>query len=193
MSMPGQATVGLAAIKESLPDYAKDIKLNVSSVLGNSTLPEQQLWGAALAVAIASRGATVLAQIDGQAQDHLSEQAYQAAKSAAAVMSMNNIYYRTIHLLDESIHADAATSYSSLPARLRMRIIANPGVDAVDFELWSLAVSAINGCGRCLESHEKVLRDKGVAREPIQEVIRVAAVVHAAAVTLEAEETLAAS
>lgn len=184
------AETGIAAIKTAMPDYAKDIKLNVGSVLGNSTLGAQQLWGTALASAVAARGAQVLRAIDEEAREQLSPEAYQAAKAAAAVMAMNNVYYRSLHLLEAGGKHDAATSYSALPARLRMQIIGNPGIDSLDFELWSLAVSAVNGCGRCLESHEQVLRDKGVARETIQEAIRIASVVHAAAVTLEAEETL---
>ena len=99
---------------------------------------------------------------------------------------MNNVYYRFVHLVG---HDD----YRTMPARLRMNALARPGVEKADFELWSLAVSAVNGCGMCLESHEQVLRDHGVAREAIQAAVRVAAVVHAVAVTLEAEAAAAVS
>ena len=99
-------------------------------------------------------------------------------------MAMNNVYYRFVHL----VHAD---DYKTLPAKLRMNAMAKPGVDKVDFELWSLAVSAVNGCGMCLESHEKVLREHGLSAEQVQAAVRIAATVHAVARTLAAEEALA--
>ena len=114
----------------------------------------------------------------------LSPEALNAAKIAASLMAMNNIYYRFVHL----VHA---ADYKTLPAKLRMIAMAKPGVDKVDFELWSLVVSAINGCGMCLEAHEKVLRYHGLSAEQIQAAVRIAATVHAVARTLSAEEALA--
>ena len=99
-------------------------------------------------------------------------------------MAMNNIYYRFMHL-------GTSADYKTLPARLRMNVIGKPGVDKVDFELWSLAVSAINGCGVCIDSHEKILREAGLSAEQIQAAVRIAATVHAVARTLSAEEALA--
>lgn len=171
------------ALKTALPDYAKDLKLNLSSVIGNSTMPEQQLWGTVLVSAIASRSTAVLTELGTEAREHLSAEAYDAAKAAAAVMAMNNIFYRTRHLLSDP-------EYGTLRAGLRMNVIGNPGVDKTDFELWSFAVSAINGCGQCLDSHEHVLREAGMSRETIQEAVKIASVVHAVAVTLDSEETL---
>jgi alkyl hydroperoxide reductase subunit D len=72
-----------------------------------------------------------------------------------------------------------------MPARLRMNILANPGIDKLDFELLSLAVSAVNGCGLCISSHEKKLRAHGYTREMIQSAVRIAATVHAVAGVLE--------
>ncbi|WP_230421498.1 carboxymuconolactone decarboxylase family protein [Actinomadura soli] len=99
-------------------------------------------------------------------------------------MAMNNVYYRATHLIGDG-------TYATLPARLRMSIIGRPGVEKVDFELWCLAVSAVNGCGRCLESHERVVREAGLSRELVQEALRIAAVVNAVAATLDAEAALA--
>jgi alkyl hydroperoxide reductase subunit D len=177
--------MGVATLREELPEYAKDLRLNLGSVTTSSTLSEQQLWGTVLVSAIASRSRTVLAELSDEAQAHLSPQAVGAAKTAAALMAMNNVYYRAVHLLEES---GGDPEYGRLAAKLRMNGMANPGVEKVDFELWSLAVSAVNGCGRCLGSHEHELRGRGVPREVIQDAIRVASVVHAVAVTLEAEE-----
>ncbi|WP_037573361.1 alkyl hydroperoxide reductase [Phaeacidiphilus oryzae] len=171
-------------LKAALPDFAKDLRLNLSSVVANSDLPEQQLWGTVLATAIASRSERVLAELEPEARKHLSDEAYNAAKSAAAIMAMNNVYYRTLHLLSDK-------EYGNLRAGLRMNVIGNPGVEKVDFELWSLAVSAINGCGQCLDSHEQVLRKAGVARETVQAAVKIAAVIQAVGVTLESEARLA--
>ena len=176
--------MALDELKAALPEYAKDLKLNLGSVVGNSDLPPQQLWGTVLACAIASRSERLLTELEPQAKAELSPEAYTAAKSAAAVMAMNNVYYRTLHLLSDK-------EYGTLRAGLRMNIIGNPGVAKVDFELWCLAVSAINGCGQCLDSHEQVLRKAGVERETVQAAFRIAAVLQAVGVTLEAEARIA--
>lgn len=166
-------------IKQQIPEYAKDLKLNLSSLLNApSEMSEQQLWGTLLASAIASRNAEVIKAVSAEASEHLSEEAVNAAKAAAAIMAMNNIYYRFIHLSTDK-------QYQTMPARLRMNVIAKPGVEKVDFELWSLAVSAINGCGMCIDAHNKELKEKGVSAETIQHAIRIASIVHAVSVTLE--------
>lgn len=182
---PSDAARGLDAVREALPGYARDTRLNLGTVLANSPLPPQQVWGTALACAVAARGATMLRAVAEEAAGHLKPEAVEAAKAAASIMAMNNVYYRARHLIGDE-------AYATLPARLRMQVIGSPGVDKTDFELWCLAVSAIKGCGSCLESHEKVLRGAGVSREVVHEALRIAAVVNAAAVTLEAEEALAA-
>jgi len=176
--------MGYEVLKEALPEYAKDIKLNLSSMVNTSKLTEQQLWGAILGTAIASRNPKVIAELSAEAKTHLSDVAYTAAKAAAAMMAMNNIYYRGMHLLGDP-------EYLNMRAGLRMNIIANHGVDKLDFELWSLAVSAVNGCQACLESHEKVVVKAGASREAVQEAVKIAAIVHSVAVTLEAEDSLA--
>ncbi|MEI7609466.1 MAG: carboxymuconolactone decarboxylase family protein, partial [Rhodospirillaceae bacterium] len=141
----------IEALKERLPDYARDLKLNLSSIATEPGLTEQQRWGAILAAALASRNAEVIAAVSADATQRLSPEAVTAAKTAAAIMAMNNIYYRFLHLV-------AKDDYKTMPARLRMNALGKPGVDKVDFELWALAVSAINGCGMCLEAHEHEVR-----------------------------------
>ncbi|MFE2582654.1 alkyl hydroperoxide reductase [Streptomyces sp. NPDC059378] len=176
--------MSLDSLKSLVPDYAKDLKLNLGSVIGNSDLSAQQLWGTVLATAIAARAPIVVGQQAPEARADLSPEAYTAAKAAAAVMAMNNVFYRTRHLLSDH-------EYGTLRAGLRMNVIGNPGVDKVDFELWSFAVSAINGCGMCLDSHEQVLRKAGVDREVVQEAFKIASVIQAVGVTLDAEAVLA--
>jgi lipoyl-dependent peroxiredoxin subunit D len=172
--------MGYEVLKEALPGYAKDIKLNLSSMVTTSKLSEQQLWGAILGTAIASRNARVIAELSADAIARLSDVAYTAAKGAAAIMAMNNVYYRGMHLLGDP-------EYQNLGDGLRMNLMAHHGVDKLDFELWSLAVSAINGCRRCLESHEQVLVKAGASRETVQEAVKIAAIVNSVAVMLEAE------
>ena len=171
--------MGVPALKEALPAYAKDIRLNLDSTIAVSTLPTQRLWGTVLATAIASRGRRVLVELAEEARQHLSGEAFDAAKAAAAVMAMNNIYYRFVHLASNK-------EYATMPARLRMNVIGNPGVDKADFELWSLAVSAINGCGACIDAHEKTLHEAGVASASIQTAVRFAAIIQSVAVAIEA-------
>ena len=170
-------------LKSAVPDYAKDLKLNITNVLASTVLNEQQIWGTALSSALASRNALVIKAINAEAKEKLSPEAYTAAKSAASIMGMNNIYYRFAHLSGNE-------DYLKLPARLRMNVIGRPGVDKVDFELWSLAVSSINGCGMCIESHEKQVASGGISKEGIQDAIRIAAVMHALAATFDGEDAL---
>ena len=175
--------MSIEILKNRLPEYAKDLKLNLSSLAVEASLTEQQRAGAFVASAIASRNADVTEAIIAEFGAKLSPEAMNAAKAAAAIMAMNNIYYRFVHL-------SSAADYKTMPAKLRMNVIGKPGVEKVDFELWSIAVSAINGCGMCIDSHEKVLREAGVSAEQIQAAVRIAAVVHAVAVTLESDAQL---
>lgn len=171
----------LTDLRNALPDYAKDLKLNLDSVLsetGAAGLDGKQLRAVALASAIAGRFAPLVKAIEGFAAQQLSPEEMNGARAAAAMMAMNNIYYRATHL----IHND---EYGTMRAGLRMNIMANPGIDKVTFELCSLAVSAINGCGSCLDSHERTLRQHDVGAQGVQSTLKIAAVLHAVAVTAE--------
>lgn len=162
---------------ELIPEYAKDLKLNLSSVLRQPELTAQQAWGTAVSCAVASRNPKLLEVLLAEAAQHVNEQALFAAKAAAAMMGMNNIFYRFRHLTTNP-------KYAEMPARLRMQVIRTHGSDPVDFELWCLAVSAINGCGVCVDAHERVLREKGVGEETVLAAVRIASVVHALAVVV---------
>ena len=175
--------MSIDALREQIPDYAKDIRLNLGSLAGETILTDQQKYGAFLVSALAGRNAVVIKAIEDEVAEKLSPEAKSAAKSAAAIMAMNNVYYRATHLM-------SAADYQTLPAKLRMNVIGNPGVDKVDFELWSLAVSAVNGCGMCLDSHEQIVRKAGLAADQVQAALRIAAVVHAASAVLDGEAAL---
>jgi alkyl hydroperoxide reductase subunit D len=143
--------MSIETLKSALPDYAKDIKLNLSAIAQDQSLSDQRLWGTLLASALATRQPEVIAAFEAEARQRLSPEAVNAVKAAHAIMAMNNVYYRFTHLV-------SAKDYATMPAKLRMNVMANPGVEKADFELWSLAVSAINGCGMCMDSHEAELR-----------------------------------
>ncbi len=173
--------MSLDQLIDSIPAYAKDLKLNYSSLVRqNSELTPQQLWGTIVASAIAIRNPELTAAALADAANHLTPQALEAAKSAASIMAMNNIYYRFQHLSSNE-------KYSTLPARLRMNVLRTHGIEPLDFELWSIAVSAINGCGKCVDAHEKVVREKGAGEELVLAIVRLASVLHAIGTTLDAE------
>jgi alkyl hydroperoxide reductase subunit D len=171
--------MSIDTLREQIPAYAKDLSLNLSSLAGETTLNDQQKWGCFVASAYAVGQPDVIKAILDSAQG-LSDEAKTAAKAAAAIMGMNNVYYRALHLMKN-------TEYRTLPARLRMNIIANPGVDKTDFELWCTAVSAVNGCGMCLDAHEDELRKHNVPSVNIQAALRIAAVVNAVSRVMAAE------
>ena len=176
------------ALRERIPDYAKDLRLNLSSVLtpqGAPGLTEAQLWMSALASAIASRNAELARAVESAASAKLEPAQVEAARAAAAIMGMNNVYYRFLHLVEDD-------EYAKLPARLRMNVIGSPGIAKADFELVSLAVSAVNGCGKCVTAHERILRQHGVGRDAVQSAVRIASVMHAIAGVLDYEDARAA-
>lgn len=168
-------------IRELIPDTAKDIKLNLGSVLGAGPLSAAQRWGTAVAAASAARHPGLLAAVLADARAEVEPAVIEDALAAAALMAMNNVYYRFRHMVGKA-------SYSEKPARLRMNRLAKPAASKVDFELFSLAVSAINGCETCVQSHEKVVVEGGLSDEHVHDAVRIAAVVQAAAVALESGE-----
>jgi alkyl hydroperoxide reductase subunit D len=173
----------LDSLREALPAYARDLQLNLGSVLTPSGAPglsERQIWMVAVATAIATGNVRFAKALEALATPALDAPALEAAKAAAAIMGMNNIYYRFTHIAEDA-------EYRTMPARLRMSVIGNPGIDKADFELVSLAVSSINGCGLCVNAHDAVLKRHGVSREAIQSAVRIAAVIHGVAQVLAYE------
>ena len=166
--------MSLKEFADALPDYAKDLRLNVSSLLSDQTLGDQRKYGLILACAHGTGYKPIVEAAEAEVEGKLSPEAANAARAAAAVMAMNNVYYRFVHLASNPV-------YGTLPAKLRMNVIGNPGIDKADFELFSLAVSAQNGCGMCIDSHEKVLQQHGVKAETVQAGARVAAIMKAVA------------
>ena len=173
--------MNLESIKARVPDYAKDLRLNLDSVLSEGGAPgldAKQIRAVALASAIAARHIPLTRAMETFAAEQLEANELDGVRAAAAMMGMTNVYYRFTHLV-------ANKEYETLRASLRMNVMANPGVEKIAFEAASLAVSAINGCGMCLDAHEKTLRQHGVSAQGVQSAVRIAAVIHAVAVTLE--------
>jgi lipoyl-dependent peroxiredoxin subunit D len=166
-------------LRASIPESARDIKLNLQSVLQTETLTPAQRWGTAIASAVAARS-TVLrdALIADARAAEVSEAVIEDALAAAALMAMNNVYYRFRHVIGKP-------SYGEKPARLRMQRIARPAAAKVDFELFCLAVSAINGCEMCVRSHEHVVLNGDLSEDQVHDAVRIAATVNGAAVALE--------
>lgn len=166
--------MSLKEFADTLPDYAKDLRLNLSSILNDQQLGEERKKGLLLACAHGSGYRPLVLAAEGEVADKLSDQYANAARGAAAVMAMNNVYYRFVHLV-------ANPEYGTMPARLRMNLIGSHGIAKEDFELFSIAVSAMNGCGMCMDSHERVLLQHGVKPDTIQAAVRIGAVMKALA------------
>jgi lipoyl-dependent peroxiredoxin subunit D len=172
----------LDSLRQSLPEYAKDIRLNLGSLLGPEGLAEltpAQKWGCALAAAVAARHRDVTTAIETEAAGKLDDATAEAARTAAALMAMTNVYYRAVHMANDA-------DLSRLPAGLRMNGMVKHGIAQADFELFGLAASVVKGCEGCTRAHVDGARKHGVAMPAIQAVLKLAAVIHAAATVLDA-------
>jgi alkyl hydroperoxide reductase subunit D len=173
--------MSIEQLRNTLLESAKDIKLNLSTVLTEEGAPElskNQIGGIALSSAYATKNSALIQAVLAETSEYLSDAELTAAKSAATIMAMNNIYYRFIHLVNDK-------SFAALPAKLRMNVIGNPGIAKINFELNCLAVSAINGCGMCIEAHTHELTKSGLSKLAIQSSIRIAAVLNATAMGID--------
>lgn len=169
------------ALRDRIPDAARDIALNLQSVLTQGSLTPAQRWGVALATAYMVGDEVLARAVASDAAAELGADALPAvvedARAAATLMAMNNVYYRFRHQIGKS-------TYGERPARLRMTRLARPATSKADFELLCLAVSAVNGCEACVRSHERVVLEGGLTEEQVHDAVRVAATVRAAAVAL---------
>lgn len=171
-------------LRQQLPSYAADTKINFGKIFddeGLEGLTSTQVLATALASGYATKNQPLIDAILNEVQDKLDEAELTAAKGAATIMAMNNVYYRFVHLASDK-------EYGKMPAGLRMTIIGKPGVDKVNFELYSLAVSAINGCGMCIDAHVHEVTKAGISKQGVQSIIKIAAVVNAMAQVIEIEK-----
>ena len=169
--------MSIATLREEIKDFAKDTRINLGTVLNEEGAPgltQSQIYGIALSLAYSLKNKKLTEALLEDAVGTLSDEHIVAAQSAASIMAMNNIYYRSLHLIENE-------ELSKMPAKLRMNVIGRPGIEKVDFELYSLAVSALSGCGMCLKAHVNELQKAGMTNEGIQSSLRIAAVINAAA------------
>ena len=168
----------LNALKERIPEYAKDIRLNLDAVIARSSLEPADAIGVALASAYAARSKVIVDAI--RASGQLSDVDTNAALSAAALMGMNNVWYPYVEMAEDP---DLKTQRPEL----RMNAYAtHGGIDRKRFELFALAASIVGKCHFCIGSHYKLLKDNGVTAQQLRDVGRIAAVVQAAALAIEA-------
>jgi alkyl hydroperoxide reductase subunit D len=161
---------------EFLPGYAEDVKTNLAAVLEPDSpgLTERQTLGIALAAAYATRHPETAQWAGAIVKDRLSAEEVRAAKVAATLMAMNNVYYRFIEFLGDP-------EYKAMPTRLKMTGLASHGIDKAAFEMMLLAASTVNGCAYCVGVHARKLIQAGLTKEAVQSVGRIAGVVSAAA------------
>ncbi len=172
------STTAIDQLKERLPDHARDLRINLGVLTSSTALSPAQAWTIALTSACTTRRTDLITAVEADAATVLGPAALAAAKGAAAIMGMNNVYYRFVHMMGD------AAEYGHMPARLRMQVIGNPGIDKLDFELACLAGSAITGCASCVRSHEKAIREHGGTKEMVQDAVRIAAVLNAVSIAL---------
>lgn len=167
-------------LKSAIPDYAKDLRVNLS-VLSTSSLDPAAAWGAAYTAALVSKNPTVTAAIAGEAAAHLTPEQLEGCRSAAAIMSMNNVWYKFNDLVSDP-------ELKGQPPKLRMNaMVSHGGVGPALFETFSLAASVVNACGTCVDAHAAQLRKQGLSSQNIVDVGRIAAVVKAVADTMTFE------
>jgi len=174
----------LEALRERLPEPARDLKLNLQAVLeptSGAVLSEAQRWGVAVASAIAARHPSLRDAVLAEAVLHAPRPVLEDAQAAAAIMAMNNVFYRFRHIIEKA-------SYGEKPARLRMNRLVKPAASKVEFELYCMAVSAIHNCVACVRSHEEAVLAGGLTEDHVFEAIRIAAVINGAALGLELGE-----
>jgi alkyl hydroperoxide reductase subunit D len=168
----------LEQLREALPEYARDLKVNLQTTLQSETLSAAQRWGVAVSAAAASSDVRLRDALIAEARKEVGGGVVEDALAAVAMMGMNNIFYRFRHLVGKP-------EYAQKPARLRMTRIAKPATNKLDFELFCLVVSAINGCEACVQSHEKVATEAGLSQDAVHDAMRIAATVRGVAVALE--------
>jgi lipoyl-dependent peroxiredoxin subunit D len=167
----------LQALKDQIPDYAKDIRLNLDATIARSSLAAEDALGVALAAAFAARSKPLVDAFTA----HTPQAERQAALTAAALMGMNNVWYPFVEMADD---ADLKTQRPEL----RMNAYASHGgVAKIKFEAFALAASIVGMCHFCVKSHHDLLKKEGMTTQQLRDIGRIAAVVNAAAQTLAAQ------
>ena len=158
----------------TFPEYAKDVKLNYSKILNENILDEGKLYGIILVSGLATKLSTMKTAALEEVKGHIDDAYIEDVYGAYSVMSMNAIYYRFTHLA-------TGYNYGSMPANLRMQYLTKHTVGKSDFEMMCLAVAVIEGCGKCINAHEVVLRENDISNLNIQTTARIASIINSIA------------
>lgn len=168
----------LNSIKELIPDYAKDIRLNIDGTIARSSLEGNDAVGVALAAAFAAKSRPIIDLI--LAGGALSQVESDAVLTASALMGMNNVWYPYVEMADDA-------DLKGQPAQLRMNAYASSGgVDKRRFEMYALAASVVGKCHFCVKSHYGLLKREGMSSQQLRDVGRIAAVINAASQVIAA-------
>jgi alkyl hydroperoxide reductase subunit D len=159
-------------VKESIPDHSKDIKLNLDAVMNRSGLDEVDAHACAFAAAVAAGNGDLAFEISMNGP-LMGTDEREAAKTAASLMGMNNIYYPFVEMTEDA-------DLKGLPPGLRMNAYANHGgVSKKKFEMYALAASIVGKCHFCVKNHYDVLKKEGMTVTELQAVGKIAAVINA--------------
>ncbi len=167
----------LSPLTDHLPDFADDLRKNLVNSFNVDHLTDIQKIGSAYAASLACKEPRTISLLFKEVKKYLSEQEIFAAKAAASLMSMNNIYWRFWYLVDDK-------EYLDIPANISDEIFRKHGINEIDFECFTLSVSAINNCAGCLKVHSRKLLKAGFTKPQVMSVVRIAAVTHSLSVTL---------
>lgn len=169
----------LDKIKSLIPDYAKDVRLNVDSVIARSTLSTDEAIGSALAAAFTVKSKTLVKVF--KESGLLDELHTQAVLTAASLIGMTNAWYSYTGMAEDD-------SLKNIPAQLRMTAYSSHGgVEKRKFEIWALASSIVGKCKFCIAAHVDVLKKDGVTAENLRDIGRIAAVINSVSQILAAE------
>lgn len=164
-------------LKDSLPEYAKDIKLNLDAVINRSSIDSEHATYISIAAAFATGNGKLLAFITANANDEIEKN---AALTAGAIMAQNNVWYPFVEMADD-------VNLKGLPAQLRMNAItSHGGTTKGKFEAYSLASSIVGKCHFCVKAHYETLKEEGYSIEQLRDIGRIAATINALAKILSA-------
>jgi alkyl hydroperoxide reductase subunit D len=165
------------SIKEALPEYAKDTKLNLDAVINRSTIPVEEAVGCALAAAVSTGNGKVVAVILGGFENQVEAT---AAMTAASLMAQNNVWYPYVEMAEDG-------QLKGLPAQLRMNAIASHGGTTKErFESYSLAASIVGKCHFCVKAHYEGLKKMGYSVEQLRDIGRISSVINSVCKVLNA-------
>lgn len=168
----------LNSIKDLIPDYAKDIRLNIDGTIARSSLQGNDAVGVALAAAFAAKSRPIIDII--LQSNALEPEVSNACLTASALMGMNNVWYPYVEMADDA-------DLKSQPAQLRMNAYAtNGGIDKRRFEMFALSASIVGKCHFCVKSHFELLKKEGMSSQQLRDVGRIAATINAAAQAIAA-------